>query len=96
MTKTATKAILVFQRSSSPVEGRNSQLDLQQHCRHKLSERKLSALTVHHNFFIQQQDGTTAARRFFGVANTDLFAFLKKNMSYIGRPRRRNPLSLVA
>lgn len=96
MIKTATKAIAVFQRSSSPVEGRNSQLNLQQHCRHKLSERKLSALTVLHNFFIKQKDGTTAARRFFGVAHVDLFTFLQENMSHIGRPRKRKALLLVS
>lgn len=39
----------LFQRSSSAVEGRNGHLSLQQHGRHRLSDRKLTALTITHN-----------------------------------------------
>ncbi len=53
----------LFQRSSSAVEGRNGQLSLYHHGRHRLSERKLAALTAVHNFHIRRADGTTAAGR---------------------------------
>lgn len=92
MLKTATSAVQLFQRSSSAVEGRNAQLNLQQHCRHKLSDRKLAALTVHHNFFIKREDGSTAAMRFFGTKHRCLFEFIKQNISKIGRSRKRNKL----
>lgn len=47
------------------MEGRNGQLSLHHHGKHHLSERKLSALTAMHNYFIRRPDGTTAAERFF-------------------------------
>ncbi|SVB94431.1 uncharacterized protein METZ01_LOCUS247285 [marine metagenome] len=96
MIKTATDAIQLFQRSSSAVEGRNAQLNLQQHCRHKLSDRKLAALTVHHNFFLKREDGSTAAMRFFGSKHPCIFEFLKQNISKVGRPRKRNKLKLAS
>jgi hypothetical protein len=49
----------LFQRSSSAVEGRNGQLSLHHHGRHRLSDRKLAALTAVHNFHIRRADGTT-------------------------------------
>lgn len=53
-----------FQRSNSG-EGRNGQLALHHHGRHRLSNRKLAALTAVHNDPIRRADGTTAAERFF-------------------------------
>lgn len=82
----------IFQRSSSCVEGRNGQLSLFHHGLHKLSGRKLGALTVVHNYFIMRVDGTTAAERFFGAAPDDLFAFLLKRMPLPSRPaKKRSP-----
>ena len=52
----------LFQRSSSCVEGRNGQRARRHHGRHRLSDRKLAALTAVHNFHIRRADGTTAAR----------------------------------
>src|ERR1041385_5669490 len=49
-----------FQRSSSCVEGRNGQLALRHHSLHKLSGRKLAALTALHNYWIKR-GGQTAA-----------------------------------
>jgi hypothetical protein len=63
----------LFQRSSSAVEGRNGQVSLHHHGRHRLSDRKLAALTAVHNFHIRRPDGTTAAERFFGRAPPPLF-----------------------
>lgn len=87
--KIGKRAVDVFQRSSSPVEGRNSHLNLLQYSRHKLCPRALGALTVVHNFFIKRPDGTTAAKRFFGKEPPCLFKFLLENMPKIGWPRNR-------
>ena len=87
--KIGKRAVDIFQRSSSPVEGRNSHLNLLQYSRHKLCPRALGALTVVHNFFIKRPDGTTAAERFFGKEPTCLFKFLLENMPKIGWPRKR-------
>ena len=57
----------LFQRSRSRVEGRNGQLSLHHHGHHRLTDRKLAALTALHNDFIRRPDGTTAAERFFGL-----------------------------
>ena len=81
----------LFQRSSSCVEGRNGQLSLHHHGRHRLSDRKLAALTAVHNFHIRRADGTTAAERFFGRAHTALFEQLLLRVPLPPRPRRRRP-----
>jgi len=79
----------LFQRSSSCVEGRNGQLSLRHHGLHRLSNRKLSALTVVHNFFTKRRDGTTSAQRFFGTKPKDLFMFLLDKMDLPGRPAKK-------
>jgi hypothetical protein len=81
----------LFQRSSSAVEGRNGQLSLHHHGRHRLGDRKLAALTAVHNFHIRRPDGTTAAERFFGRAPPPLFEQLIARMPLPPRPRRRRP-----
>jgi hypothetical protein len=81
----------LFQRSSSAVEGRNGQLSLHHHGRHRLSDRKLAALTAVHNFHIHRPDGTTAAERFFGRAPPPLFEQLIARVPLPPRPRRRRP-----
>ena len=80
-----------FQRSSSCVEGRNGQLALHHHGRHRLSERKLTALTAAHNYHIRRADGTTAAERFFGRPHEPLFAQVLQRMPLPPRPARRRP-----
>ncbi len=83
----------LFQRSSSCVEGRNGQLSLRHHGLHRLSDRKLSALTAVHNFFINRRDGTTAAERLFGTKPKALFSFLLDKVDLPGRPaKKRNAL----
>jgi len=79
----------LFQRSSSCVEGRNGQLSLHHHGRHRLSERKLAALTAVHNFHIRRADGTTAAERLFGRTHPALFERLLLRVPLPPRPRRR-------
>jgi hypothetical protein len=79
----------LFQRSSSPVEGRNGQLSRQHHGHHTLPPRKLNALSVVHNYFLLRADGTTAAERFFGSAPENLFDWLLSRVPPLPRPRRR-------
>lgn len=81
----------LFQRSSSGVEGRNGQLSLHHHGHHRLSDRKLAALTAVHNFFIRRPDGTTAAERFFGRPPAPLFAQLLERLPLPPSPARRRP-----
>jgi hypothetical protein len=81
----------LFQRSSSCVEGRNGQLSLHHHGRHRLSDRKLAALTAVHNFHIRRADGTTAAERFFGRTHNALFEQILLRVPLPPRPRRRRP-----
>lgn len=87
--KTATWCANLFQRSSSCVEGRNSQLALRHHSLHNLSNLKLSALTTVHNYFITRADGSTAAERFFGIKPRDVFSTLLAKLPKPGRPKRR-------
>ena len=82
-----------FQRSSSNVEGRNGVLALRHHSIHHLTQRKLSALTVVHNFGTTREDGTTAAQRFFGHKPRDLFEHLLMTLPPPRRPAARRLLS---
>ena len=96
MLKTAEECADVFQRSSSPVEGRNGQLSLKYHNLHRLSDRKLKCLTAIHNFEIRRDDGTTAAERFFESKHQDMFEFLIKKFKLPGRPRMARSDLMVA
>lgn len=78
----------VFQRSSSCVEGRNGQLSRHHHGRHRLSDRRLAALTAVHNYYIRRADGTTAAERFFGRPHPPLFDLMVLRVPLPPRPRR--------
>nr|WP_242471094.1 DUF6399 domain-containing protein [Thiocystis violacea] len=77
-----------FQRSRSGVEGRNGQLSLHHHGRHRLSDRKLAALTAVHNFHIHRAD---AAERFFGRAHESLFVQVLQRVPLPPRPARLRP-----
>ena len=83
----------LFQRSSSCVEGRNGQLSLYHHGMHRLSARRLQALTVVHNFFLRRLDGTTAAERFFGAKPAVLFDHLLLRLPMPKRPAARRTRS---
>ncbi len=78
----------IFQRSSSCVEGRNAQLSIHHQGLHRLSNRKLQAMTCVHNFYIKRSDGTTAAERFFGNKPKDMFEWLLDNMDFPTRGRK--------
>jgi hypothetical protein len=87
----------LFQRSSSCVEGRNGYLSLRHHSSHRLSKRKLGALTILHNYFIKRPDGTTAAERFFASKPNDLFKYLLDNLDVAARPAKsRRASKMVA
>jgi hypothetical protein len=81
----------LFQRSSSCVEGRNGRLSLFQHGHTRLSEGKLQALTVVHNYVARREDGTTAAERFFGKKPRDVMAWLLEEMPDLPRPAAKRP-----
>ena len=87
MLNTAKECAAIFQRSSSPVEGRNGQLALNYHNIHRLSNRKLACLTTLHNFDTRRNDKSTPAERFFENKHRDLFGYLLKNVEMPGRPR---------
>jgi len=89
-----------FHRSSSAVEGRNGCLSQMYHNGRGLTERRLKALTVIHNYAIKRTDGSTAAQRFFGTEFPDLFEWLIEQMGSLPMPRKgkrrvvSNPLNL--
>jgi hypothetical protein len=87
--KVSEECACLFQRSSSCVEGRNGQLSLRHHSLHRLSNRKLAALTTVHNYFIRRKDGTTPAERFFGSKPRELFEFLLNKVDLAGRPAQK-------
>jgi len=81
----------LFQRSSSCVEGRNGQLALRHHSLHRLSPRKLAALTTVHNYAVKRLDGTTPAQRFYGAQPRDLFESILERVDLPGRPAKKRP-----
>jgi len=85
--KAAEECSQIFQRSSSCVEGRNAQLSLRHHGRHRLSNRCLKAQTIVHNYYTRNRDGTTPAERFFNVKHNNLFDWLLEKMDSPARPR---------
>jgi hypothetical protein len=85
----AQECALLFQRSSSCVEGRNGYLALCHHSLHRLGDRKLAALTAVHNYFVKRQDGTTAAERFFGSRPRDLFGWVLDQVDLPGYPAQK-------
>jgi hypothetical protein len=91
-----------FQRSSSAVEGRNGCLSQMYHNGRGLTEKRLRALTVIHNYGIRREDGTTAAMRLFDTEFPDPFLWLLDKMGELPLPRKSrerviaNPLKLAA
>lgn len=83
----ALACVELFVRSSACVEGRNGQLALLHHSLHRLSKRRLKALTVIHNYYNRRPDGSTAAERFFAQKPDDLFAWLLDRLDVPVRPR---------
>jgi len=90
-----------FHRSSSAVEGRNGCLSQMYHNGRGLSQKRLKALTVIHNYGIKREDGTTAAMRLFDTEFPDLFSWLLDEMGELPLPRKgrsrvvSNPMKLL-
>jgi len=78
-----------FQRSSSQVEGRNGYLAFIHKANRGLSQQRLKALTVIHNFDIRGLDGKTPAQRLFQKEFPDLFEFVLQNVTPFPEPRKR-------
>ena len=78
-----------FHRSSSAVEGRNGCLSQMYHNGRGLTEHRLRALTVIHNYGLKRHDGTTAAKRFFNQDFPDLFSWLVAEMAELPLHRNR-------
>jgi hypothetical protein len=77
-----------FQRTSSPVEGRNGYLSRIHHGARGLSARRLQVLTVIHNFALHRADGSTAAERLFTRQFPDLFEYIVEHMGELPLPRK--------
>lgn len=84
-----TACLALFVRSSACVEGRNGHLARYHHGLHRLSKRRLKALTTIANFYTRRPDGTTAAERFFGQPPDDLFEWLLARMDPPPSPRAK-------
>jgi len=83
----AKRLAVVFQRSSSNVEGRNGYLSLRSHQLRGLDlPRKRQCFTAIHNFFLTRPDGTTAAERFFGQKPRSMFAAILDSVELAPAP----------
>ena len=83
----AKRLAVVFQRSSSNVEGRNGYLSLRSHQLRGLDlPRKRKCFTAIHNFFLTRPDGTTAAERFFGQKPRSMFAAILASVELAPAP----------
>ena len=78
-----------FHRASSAVEGRNGMLSQCYRNGRGLSNRRLSALTVVHNYDTRRWDGSTPAERLYGEQLPDLFEWLLKKTGGLPLPRKR-------
>ena len=83
--KASAECASLFHSSRTCVEGRNGQLSLRHHGLHRLSNRKLAALTAVHNYYTKRPDGTTAAERFVGIKLREMFGFLLSKVDLPGR-----------
>ncbi len=77
-----------FHRASSAVEGRNGCLAQSYHNGRGLTNRRLSALTVIHNYDTRCRDGNTPAERLYGAQFPDLFDWLLGQMGVLPLPRK--------
>ena len=94
------KMFIRFRYKPSKSIGRNRWLPVWKNGGRGLTEKRLRALTVIHNYGLKRADGTTAAMRLFGRDFPDLFSWLVDEMGALPLPRKgrervtRNPLFL--
>ena len=79
-----------FQRTSSAVEGRNGWLSQMHHNGRGILPDRLKAQTVFHNYYIQRDDGTTAAERLFRKKFTNPLEWVIERMGDLPLPRQSN------
>ena len=80
-----------FHRASSAVEGRNGSLSQSYHNGRGLTNRRLQALTVVHNYDTRRNDGSTPAERLYGEQFPNLFDWLLNQMGALPLPRKSRP-----
>jgi len=78
----------LFQRSSSAVEGRNGHLALWHHHLHRLSNERLAALTIVHNYHAAAGN-ETPAKRLFQRPHDNLFTHLLDRVDLPRRPAQK-------
>jgi hypothetical protein len=84
------KAMTVkYQRSTSAIEGRNARLSQHYFSARGIRSSHTKALTTLHNFWIRQNNDTTAAERLCGYKPADLFRWILDNMQELPLPRKR-------
>ena len=83
-----------FHRASSAVEGRNGSLSQSYHNGRGLTNRRLSALTVIHNYDTRCRDNSTSAERLYETQFPDLFDWLLGQMGALPLPRKARPRTL--
>lgn len=76
-----------FQRSSSPVEGRNGFLSFVHHGGRGLSKERLQTLKIIHNYDTRGPDGRTPAERLFNREFPDLLEYILENIGDLPLPR---------
>ena len=81
-----------FHRASSAVEGRNGCLSQSYHNGRGLTDRRLAALTVVHNYDTRRRDGSTPAERLYGRQFPDSLEWLIEQMGELPLPRQSRPL----
>ncbi|MDF1584114.1 MAG: DUF6399 domain-containing protein [Methyloprofundus sp.] len=75
-------------RSSSAVEGRNGCLSQMHHKGRGITESRLRALTIIHNYGLKRSNGTTAAERLLATEFPALFSWLLEQMGELPLPRK--------
>ncbi|MCZ6899734.1 MAG: DUF6399 domain-containing protein [Bacteroidetes bacterium] len=90
----AVESVNQFQRASSAVEGRNGYLAQVYHNRRGLSQNRLHALTIIHNFLLKRSDGTTAAQRLYSLDFPDFWEFLMTDLPPLPLPRKRKNMRI--
>lgn len=88
MEQTARECANLFQRSSSCVEGHNSELALWHHHLHRIRPQRLHAITIVRNY-LGTPGEKTHAERFFGAKPDDLFEWLVKQVRLPPRPAKK-------
>ena len=76
-----------FQRTTSPIEGRNALLSLAYSATKGLSKEQLRSRTVIDNYFTTRSDGTTAMERFANLKPDCLITYLVNNLGELPLPR---------